>query len=524
MPEETRVPPIAGPLASDKRDPVVLSASGHPPSSNPHQGSPQRSSGRGLERSPYLDGVDAGYDHLPVPLLPSGKTSDRPLCHQGKSAASVVHVTMPGHTSSGDGCSTTGLVQLGVDISVSSLPASERSDPETPGLSRHGVPDSPLLAHPSLVSFLDDEVPSSHEFEGFSSDSDDGGGDSDLSSHGDVQTNRLAVVESGYLDLNCSADVRNILLNKHSRSTKHQYETAWRKFLRFLQMRDIPLDKVEIGSVLEFLTYEHKNYNREFKTIASYKNALRDPLWSARGLNLDSQLVNDFMGGLRRAKPPRRAAPMPSWELNDLLRHLRSSAFEPLERADTSHLIQKVGILILLATGRRLGEIANFTEKVVVEEGRWVFNWPMTYTTKNERNSWRSSLPSIETLKHSDRNLCPVRAVRIYLDRKDSITPSTSMKGMFWPMPQTALSNLLVRAIKDSVSRAGKEVPDDIGCHQIRKLSVSLSFNEFKSVRSKSDLLPRRVGSKSMTVLKRFYITSVPKPKYKISLPLGTLQ
>ena len=82
------------------------------------------------------------------------------------------------------------------------------------------------------------------------------------------------------------------------------------------------------------------------------------------------------MKGLRRKRPPKRSAPMPSWDLSDLLSYLRSSSFEPLVSADHSSLVQKVGLLFLLATGRRVGEISNLTCVVVEEDGRWVFQWP----------------------------------------------------------------------------------------------------------------------------------------------------
>ena len=170
-----------------------------------------------------------------------------------------------------------------------------------------------------------------------------------------------------------------------------------------------------------------------------------------------------------------------------------------------------------------MGEIANFTDMVSVEKEKMVFNWPSSFLTKNERNSWTSSLPFITELRSPDLNLCPVRAVRIYLDRKSSFSSTSSRNGMFWPKPQSSLSRLLVQAIKEGFKRAGIDIPDKIGIHQIRKLSVSLCFNEFQGVENKATVLPRNVGSKSMAVLKRVYIGPVSKPSWPMVLPLGTL-
>ena len=49
---------------------------------------------------------------------------------------------------------------------------------------------------------------------------------------------------------------------------------------------------------------------------------------------------------------------MPKWLLSDLLSMLSSPPFEPLDLADWDHVLVKTVILILLATGRRMVEIA----------------------------------------------------------------------------------------------------------------------------------------------------------------------
>ena len=210
---------------------------------------------------------------------------------------------------------------------------------------------------------------------------------------------------------------------------------------------------------------------------------------------------------------------MPIWDVSDLLFYLRSDRFDPLESIDMELLIQKLGILLFLATGRRLGEIANFTSEISNESDRIIFHWPVAFLTKNERKSFTSSLPSISHLQDEDKNLCPVRILHVYLSRRGTFGGDESC---LWPISQAALSNMIIKAIKQSIMMSGKEIPSKVGCYQLRKLAASISFNQF-SCRNKEKLLPIRMGSKSMSVLKKSYIRFLPKVKYSCVFPLGTL-
>ena len=97
----------------------------------------------------------------------------------------------------------------------------------------------------------------------------------------------------------------------------------------------------------------------------------------------DDPLTFSFMKRLFRKKPPCRGAPLPTWDLTDLLKYLKSDAFEPLEKASWPRLIQKVLALILLASGRRLKEIANLSRFSYTKYGRVFLQWPKSFLAKN---------------------------------------------------------------------------------------------------------------------------------------------
>ena len=519
--EEAGISPIHAPVVSNEGHFGILSDLGYSAGSSPHQGSPQCPGRRGFQRSNYSNRMDLGRRHLRSTVSQFRQTPNRPLCHKSDPATSPLHVSVSGWDGCCDRCFEPRLEDMGVNLSFPSSPTAAKCLPETPGVSRLRIHDSPILANKSMVLQFIPESSSSFSFEGFLPLPEHGYGFSSLPECRPLQAKRLAVVEEDLINLGLSEEARGIFLKKHSVGSVRQYQSSWKLFLDFLALKKIDHSSLDLGTIVNFLAYQSNVKKREYKTVASYKNSLRDPLKRRFNLDIDDPLICDFMRGLFKTRPPRRAAPMPCWDLSDLLEYLRSEKFEPLDLVSHEFLFQKVGILLLLATGRRLGEIANFTKTISYEKSRVVFNWPDEYLAKNEKEAFTSSLPSISHLRQDDKNLCPVRAVEIFLKRRDEYDVRNKVER-FWPISQKALSDTITKAIKVSIVDAGKVVPAKIGCHQLRKLAASFCFNHFK-IKNKEVLLPLRMGSKSMSVLKKSYIRSIAKLKFACVFPLGTL-
>ena len=73
--------------------------------------------------------------------------------------------------------------------------------------------------------------------------------------------------------------------------------------------------------------------------------------------------VTMVLMGIFNARPPNRAKPMPLWSINLVLSVLDGPLFEPLESARPLRLLQKALFLLLLATGRRMGEVASLSRQ-----------------------------------------------------------------------------------------------------------------------------------------------------------------
>ena len=133
---------------------------------------------------------------------------------------------------------------------------------------------------------------------------------------------------------------------------------------------------------------------------------------------------------------------------------------------------------------------------------------------------FRAQYPSLRKIEGPDKSLCPVRAYKILLEKRESVTYHVN-NDCLWPRNQATLSTFLVGLVADSVRHARK-IPDmRIGPHQFRKLAASLCFNFFSNTQIK--LLPLRMGSATLSVLKRAYIRSLERSGIACVAPLGTV-
>ena len=103
------------------------------------------------------------------------------------------------------------------------------------------------------------------------------------------------------------------------------------------------------------------------------------------------------MSGLHRLRPPEEV-PMPLWLLSDLLAFLRSPLFEPLSLASDYHVFAKTLILLLLATGCRISEIAGLSRDIKETNKTTVLRWVNNFTPKHWTKDFHPSSPSFTLL------------------------------------------------------------------------------------------------------------------------------
>ena len=205
----------------------------------------------------------------------------------------------------------------------------------------------------------------------------------------------------------------------------------------------------------------------------------------------------------------------PAWDLSMVLRFLNSSAFEPLSNAPLRALTQKVLFLVALATAKRVGKLQALSSVVTFVHGDACLSYVPQFVAKSE--SLTRSIPRSFLVKalsdfaaglDDDLLFCPVRALRIYLDRTASLAPPRHRLFVSPRRPSHSLSkNAVSFFLRDVISSAGASRPEvgRIRAHDVRSVSTSVAFHRNWSV---SAVLDSATWSSS-SVFSSFYLRDI---------------
>ena len=166
----------------------------------------------------------------------------------------------------------------------------------------------------------------------------------------------------------------------------------------------------------------------KYNTIALHVTALSSclPLWDRSPVGTDP-LVTRWLRGRKSMHPPRRLI-VPPWDLTIVLAALREPPFEPLREVDEKYLAYKVAFLLAVTSARRVSEIqALCSEPPYVTLNPWsaILRINPAFLPKTISDSaLRGKLQfqqfplKVKTAEdHELRKLCPVRAIKVYLER-----------------------------------------------------------------------------------------------------------
>ena len=251
---------------------------------------------------------------------------------------------------------------------------------------------------------------------------------------------RLGLLADGW-----SGDSVSMLLRAHRASSTRQYQGVWDKFISFLSLQGLSAVDVSVGVVCDFLSFHAVTYERRYRTLSGYRSALRHPLLFAFHIEVNNVASDLFLRGIFNFVPPVKARPMPRWSLDLLLGFLQGPPFEPLCLAPFFRLVQKALCLLLLASGRRIGDICYLSRLAhPLPSGRGLtLSWVAGYVPKYCTPSFAAGPPSILRMTsgvHGDRLLCPVRAFNILVDRTLDLVddvPLSCTHHRLWVHPRT---------------------------------------------------------------------------------------
>ena len=131
---------------------------------------------------------------------------------------------------------------------------------------------------------------------------------------------------------------------------------------------------------------------------------------------------------------------IPPWDLALVLHALTKQPFEPLGKPSLKLLTFKTVFLLTLASGKRRSEIHAWTYSSLSYKENWSQVTLVPSTAFLAKNQLASDGPTaikpvvIPALKHhldssltQDRSLCPVRALKYYLDRTKDLRKNKNL-------------------------------------------------------------------------------------------------
>ncbi len=224
-------------------------------------------------------------------------------------------------------------------------------------------------------------------------------------------------------------EVQETIASSRAPATRKLYSSKRGVFESWCLARAVDPVNCPVGPVLEFLQ-ERLTAGAAATTLRVYVAAIeaqRDldeiPLGRHR-------MVSTFMRGVRRLRPDRPMA-VPSWDLSVVLEDLVTAPFEPLESPSERILTLKVTLLLALTSLKRVGDLQAFS----VSETCMDFAPGLVKVTLRPRpgyipkvlsTSFRSQVVTLHSFhpppfaSSEDERLhmlCPVRALKLYVDR-----------------------------------------------------------------------------------------------------------
>ena len=216
------------------------------------------------------------------------------------------------------------------------------------------------------------------------------------------------------------------------RSTRSVYEAKWTIFTKWCLSNQVDFRALPLKAIADFLLHLFQE-KLQPGTIDGYRSAIADKLRNSTiNVSKDENLTR-LLDSFHRDRPKGRNG-IPSWNLSLVLHQLTKAPFEPLKETSLKHLTFKTVFLLALGSGKRRSEIHAWLHKNIRHQSDWskVSLYPSpSFLSKNQlAKEGPDSVapvvipalaPSLDRSLKGDRSLCPVRALRYYLDRTSDL-------------------------------------------------------------------------------------------------------
>ena len=251
-----------------------------------------------------------------------------------------------------------------------------------------------------------------------------------------------------------------------------------------------------IKAIADFLLHLFQDKKLQPGTIDGYRSAIADKLGNSTiNVSKDENLTR-LLDSFHRDRPKGRRG-IPSWNLSLVLHQLTKAPFEPLKEASLKHLTFKTVFLLALGSGKRRSEIHAWLHKNIRHQSDWskVSLYPSpSFLSKNQLAkggpdsvapvvipAWA---PSMDKSLKGDRSLCPVRALRYYLDRTADLRQNKELvfvsfkKGFDKDISPATISSWIKQTVILCYELSDQEALTlhQVKAHDVRAFAASKAF------------------------------------------------
>ena len=280
-------------------------------------------------------------------------------------------------------------------------------------------------------------------------------------------------------------------------SARAIYEAKWALFVRWCQSNLVDFWSPSIKQVADFLLFLFQQKRRQPSTIEDYRSAVTDKLGkSSLNISKDENL-NRLLDGFHRDRSKGRRG-IPAWNLSLVLHQLTKAPFEPLKKASLKYLTFKTVFLLALGSGKRRSEMHAWLNRNIRHQADWsmVSLYPSSsFLSKNQlaRDGPDSVAPvvipalspSLDKSLKEDSSLCPVRALRYYLDKTQELRQNKELifvsfkKGFSKDISPATLSSWIKQTAILCYQLSDQESLDlhQVKAHDVRAFAASRAFH-----------------------------------------------
>ena len=247
-----------------------------------------------------------------------------------------------------------------------------------------------------------------------------------------AEPSRVATLQRHYRKSGLSGRAARVLSGVLRESSSRLYQSRWKIFCGWCRGRSVAPVNASVPVVVDFLIHLRQDKGLSVSAVKGYCSALNSVL-ALKGLDLAaSREITTLLRSFARSVNPVELRP-PAWDVSLVLQSLTGAPYEPLRTCEERFLAQKTLFLLALASAKRIGELHALSYRVSHTRywGEVSFAFVTGFVAKTQDPSSLAprfegfTVPALPNARknRNGRLLCPVRAVKVYLDRTASHRP-----------------------------------------------------------------------------------------------------